>query len=330
MPQGDLETLVCGVDRKVACESLVGDHHSPPDKPDLSEEAPPDFPAESFQISKEEELDWFDRNALYERKESHKGNSNPNSNSNSNSHSHTHSHPISNHSLNPNPSSQRFSLNFTPNTSIIGLPKPQKSCILSSKSRRSSRPPRPPFFPKRPSRSGKSLTVAEPSSPKVSCIGRVKSIKDKSLRSASARRPTEAVTIAKTSKSKQEKKTGFWANLMAILRSSCRDGSSVAVEGRPMESPSLASVPRWSFAERERKIPASMPLGEPTGLDGMKRFSSGRRSESWAVSDFDFEDSLPAVVVDSDAHSIWRRREVDPPKKIDCVRDWECEGPASV
>ncbi|XP_043707064.1 uncharacterized protein LOC122656552 [Telopea speciosissima] len=313
MPQVDLETFVCGGDRKITCESLVGDHHSQPDKPDSpEEEAPPDFPAESFQILKEEELEWFNRNALYERKESQKGNSNPNPNPN----------PISI----SNQSSQRFSLNLTSNKSIIGLPKPQKSCFLISKSRRTGPPPRAPFFPKKPSRSGKSLTVTEPSSPKVSCIGRVKSKKDKNRRCASGRQPTEGTT-AKASKSKPGKKTGFWANLMGVLPPSCRDGSSVAIEGPPNESPKLASVPRRSFTERERKIPASLPLGEPTGLDGMKRFTSGRRSESW-ISDFDLAESV--VVVDSDVNSIWRRRDVDPPKKIDCVRDWECEGPASV
>ncbi|XP_043701985.1 uncharacterized protein LOC122652341 [Telopea speciosissima] len=313
MPQVDLETLVCGGDRKIECKSLIGDLQQPQlDKLDPLE-APSDFPVESFQLREEDELEWFDRNAFYfnERKDSQKGNSNPNS--------------ISNH--NPtNSTSQRFSLNFTSNTSIIG-PKPQKSSYLNSKSRRHGRPPRPRFFPKKPSRSGKSITVTEPSSPKVSCIGRVRSNRSKNRRCPSGRRPTEV-------KSKPENKTGFWNCLKAILQFSCgNNGSGVDIDEsrRPKDSPSN-SPPRWSFAEREQKIPASAPLGDPPGLGGMKRFASGRKSESWARSDLDSDEDS---VVESDAtdhqqHSIWRRRAVDPPKKIDSLRDWECEGPASV
>ncbi|KAJ4972329.1 hypothetical protein NE237_005428 [Protea cynaroides] len=289
MPPVDLETLVCGGDRKIACEIVIGDHHSPPDKPDHPE-PPPDFPGESFQLRKVEELDWFDRNALYERKESHKGNANPSNNSN--------------------------------------------SISTSQRSRRGCRPARAPFFFKKPSRVEKSLAETEPSSPKVSCIGRIRSKKDKNRRCPSSRRPTETTPAeADTSNSKPEKKTGFWVNLKSIILN-CQNGQAVDIEEPPKDSPSLATLPRWSFAERAPKIPANEPSGEPTGLGEMKRFTSGRRSETWANGiDLDSEDPV-VVVVESDSperrHNIFRRRVVDPPKKIDCVRDWQCVGPSSV
>ncbi|XP_042476753.1 uncharacterized protein LOC122058232 [Macadamia integrifolia] len=324
MPQVDLETLVCGGDRKIACESLIEDQQNPPpDKPDPPE-VPPDFPTESFH--EEDELDWADRNAIYfdERKDSHKVKSNPSSNSISNP------NPNRNSNSNSNSSSQRFSLKFTSNASIIGLPKPHKPTFVNSKSRRHGRPPRPRFFPKKPSRSGKSLTFTEPSSPKVSCIGRVRSNKGRNRRSRSGRRSTEI-------NSKPENKTGFWSSCFnAILQSfSCpKNGSGVDIDEhkRPNDNDSASpSPPRWSFAEREQKISMSAPLGDPPGLGGMKRFASGRKSESWGSSDFDLEES----VVESDApdheqNSIWHRRGVGPPKKIDSLHDWESDGPASV
>lgn len=110
MPQVDFETLVsacagCSTDRKVACEPLADDDG---DK-DETTGAQPDWAPESFWLSGDAEFDWWDRNAVYERNESTKGNSistNLNSNNNPNS----------------NSSSQRFSKNLQKHkAAIIGI-----------------------------------------------------------------------------------------------------------------------------------------------------------------------------------------------------------------
>ncbi|KAG7998165.1 hypothetical protein I3843_01G244700 [Carya illinoinensis] len=151
MPQVDLDTLVSactgGSDRKIACETLAdGDHH--PDQPKVT----PDLPLNSFLLSKDVEFDWFDQHAFNERKDSTKGNSNstnlnPNLNSGSNS------------------SSQRFSKKLKSKASIIGLPKPQKSCYVDAKNRRCCKLRNTRLFPKRSGSVGKSeAQLVEPES----------------------------------------------------------------------------------------------------------------------------------------------------------------------
>ncbi|KAF8403304.1 hypothetical protein HHK36_011406 [Tetracentron sinense] len=267
MPQVDLETLVCGGgtgDRKIACETLIDDDPRP-EKPDLPEIAP-DLPAESFWLPKEDELDWFDRNAFFERKESQKGNSNS-SNSNSNS----------NTNVNLNSSSQRFSLILKSKASIIGLPKPQTPCYIDSKLRRNCRPANIRFFPKR---TESSVSMTEPSSPKVSCIGRVRSKKDRNRRRRNRQRSSDDSTATTA-----REKTGLWANFMSVFRSGCRDNRAVAIEEPSTESPPRKSV----TVANASKIPASGPAVEAPGLNGMKRFASGRRSESWVGGEVEIE-----------------------------------------
>ncbi|KAG6744039.1 hypothetical protein POTOM_052748 [Populus tomentosa] len=160
MPQVDLESLVSACaggtcDSKIACETLAAtttntnNYRSlpppPPDSPDVAE-VPPDFPPESFWLSKDAELDWFNTNAYYERKDSTKGNSNS-ANLNPN--------------LIPNPNhnssnSQRFS-SFHSKASIIGLPKIQKSTfVVDTKKRRICKHGNTRLFPKRSGSTGKS------------------------------------------------------------------------------------------------------------------------------------------------------------------------------
>ncbi|KAK8491351.1 hypothetical protein V6N13_126196 [Hibiscus sabdariffa] len=135
MPQGNVETLVsaCACGCKIACETLATSDGTT-DKP-LKEEIPPDFPPESFLLSKDAELDWVDSNAFYERKNSQKRNS--------------FSNPTNlNPNLNSVPSSQRFSLRKS-KPSILGLPKPQKSCFVDTKNRKNTKPENSRLFPKR-------------------------------------------------------------------------------------------------------------------------------------------------------------------------------------
>ncbi|KAL3825760.1 hypothetical protein ACJIZ3_021789 [Penstemon smallii] len=249
MTQVDLETIVTacaggGKDRKIACETLAGGGGG--------DEVPPDFPPESFWLSKDAEYDWFDRNAFFERKDSTKGNNNS-------SNLNPHLNP------NPNPNSQRFSVNLKSKASIIGLPKSQKATFADCK-RRSCKPANLSLFPKR------SDSMVEPGSPKVSCMGRVKSKRCR-RRSNSLRRSGKPVEKLRTGVEKE--KTGLYSRVMSMFRSKkcpkkpTRSGSRKVVE------------------DPVRRIPVSTePVVEPPGLGGMKRFISGRRSGSWTTEDF--------------------------------------------
>ncbi|KAL9153515.1 hypothetical protein ABFS82_10G054400 [Erythranthe guttata] len=283
MTQVDLETLVCagvGNDRRVACETLADD--DPPENKVIvggededATEVPPDFPPESFWLSKDSEYDWFDRNAFnYERKESTKGNSNS-----------TNTNPSS------NSNSQRFSVNLKSKASIIGLPKTQKNTFNDSK-RRTCKPPNIRLFPpKRTDSVGKSATpVAEPGSPKVSCMGRVRSKRCR-RRSNSVKRSENPVE--KSSGGGEKKKTGFCSKVMSMFRSkkshrkNSRSGSRKVMEV-VMEEAVVVEPLRKSVSVKVREIfPVSdEPAAEPPGLGGMKRFVSGRRSGSWTSDDF--------------------------------------------
>ncbi|OVA06021.1 hypothetical protein BVC80_1707g130 [Macleaya cordata] len=254
MPQVDLETLVCGGgEQKIACETQIDGDLSSPEEP-----TPPDFPAESFYLSKEDELDWFDRNAFYERKESTKGNSANSISNNTNSNSTTTS------------TSQRFSLNLKSKTSIIGLPKaPQNSTYTSCKFRHNNgKPSNARFFPKRSRSSGKSSVpeTTEPSSPKVSCIGRVRSRRQR-LRQLSKNRSTTV---------RSDKTVGFWGNFKAVLCLRCRETQAVNIVEGSTESPATPS----QKSEKRKSLSPSPTTELPPGMNELKRFASGRRYDS--------------------------------------------------
>ncbi|XP_004494190.1 uncharacterized protein [Cicer arietinum] len=274
MLQGNLETLVSACaggssDRKIACETLADDHKTDPP------ERHPDSPPESFWLSRDEETEWFNRNAVYERKESTKGNSNStNLNPNFNSYS----------------NSQRFSSNLKSKTSMIGLPKPQKPSFVDAKNLRNHKPSNIRLFPKRTASVGKSSV--EPSSPKVSCIGRVRSKRDRNRKLSSAE--NETVTV-KEKPVRTGKKHSFFESFRAIFRSGRRNkpdhrtdypafDSSVTNTNSVSNSKarnSTGSVNDVSFVESVSRN--SVSESEPAGLGGMMRFTSGRRSESWGV-----------------------------------------------
>ncbi|KAK2655265.1 hypothetical protein Ddye_008317 [Dipteronia dyeriana] len=278
MPQVDLETLVSACaggssDRKIACETLAADGAQKPDPPEI----PPDFPPESFWLSKDAELDWFDRNAFYERKDSQKGNSNSTN-------------------LNPNPSStsQRFSTSLKSKASIIGLPKTQKT-IVDTKKKRNCKPENTRLFPKRSGSTRKSgSTVTEPSSPKVSCMGRVRSKRDRHKLKQRQQSGIEPEIVNTNSR-----KTRFLARFRAIFRSGPKKrtrsetrvldkesppGKSVTVNTHdiidrlPRGDIDVLSPPRKSVTWESR----NSVDGEPVGLGGLNRFTSGRRSDAWA------------------------------------------------
>lgn len=282
MKQGNLETLVSACaggscDRKIACETLAedldqdGGDRIPPEKVE-EEEIPPDFPPESFWLSKDAEFDWFDRNAFYERKDSQKGNSVSNS---------TNLNP--NLNRNGNSSSQRFVKK--PKPSFFSLLKPQNSCYVDAKSRRKCKAVgNIRLFPKRSGSTNKSDAAAlvEPSSPKVSCMGRVRSKRDRNRRLKSRQVSAESEK-AKNEKTAEKRKTSFLSTFRAMFGS---PGKPRDAHATPAKSP-----PRNSISDIRTRLPPydSDAISESTspprasvdsvGLGGMKRFASGRRSE---------------------------------------------------
>ncbi|KMZ74966.1 hypothetical protein ZOSMA_120G00590 [Zostera marina] len=129
-----------------------------PPPPEKTAEEDPDLPAESFYVSVTDEIDWIDRNAVYERDDSTKGTTNPKSQQHNNNATNT---SISN--------SQRFSGNLK----ALGLPNTNH--VPRRSSPRSKNKIRTKSFAKNSGSDG----ASEPVSPKVSCIGRVMSKKER-------------------------------------------------------------------------------------------------------------------------------------------------------
>ncbi|KAG7634181.1 hypothetical protein ISN44_As03g044340 [Arabidopsis suecica] len=284
MPQVVSSACTGGSDRKISCETLADDNedsvHNSKIRP-VSTSAV-DFPPESYSLSKEAQLEWLNDNAFFERKESQKGNS---------------SAPISNPNTNPNSSSHRISLKSK--ASIIRLPKPQKTCFNEAKKRRNCRIARTLMIPKRiGSRLKSDPTLSEPCSPKVSCIGRVRSKRDRSRR---MQRQKSGRTNSFKDKPVPVKKPGFFASFRAIFRTGggCKDLSASGAHAPRRDvvvSPPRVSV-RRSTDIRGRLPPGdvgksspqrnstgsrrSIDGGEPVlpGLGGMTRFTSGRRPD---------------------------------------------------
>lgn len=274
MPQVDLETLVSacaggGSDRKVACETLADsdDGEKRVKDDEKQSEHPPDFPPESFWLSKDAEFDWFDRNAFLDRKQSTKG-IGPGSNS----------------------SSQRFSSTLKSKASIIGFPK---TSYVDSK-RRTCKPANIRFFPAKRSESTlKSASVTEPSSPKVSCMGRVRSKRrSRSRRSSERSKKCEIFSLERSRSNNGEKrKSGFCSRLLSIFRSN-RSNKKLASSSTDKTLGSKSTTEPINPLRKSKSVSVGKTRGgapvsvepvfsEPAGLGGMKRFSSGRRSESW-------------------------------------------------
>ncbi|XP_042029471.1 uncharacterized protein LOC121776332 [Salvia splendens] len=240
MPQVDLETLVAacaggGNDRKITCETLADDDPTQNDAVVDHGKAASDIPPESFWLSKDAEYDWFDRNAFYERKDSTRANSNS----------------ISTHHAAATSSNPQRSFK-----SIIGLPKTQKTAFVDSK-RRACKPPNIRLFPKR-SGSSAGKPTHEPGSPKVSCMGRVRSKRGRRQRSNSLRKTND--------KPADKMKTGLYSKVMSLFRSkkkASRSGSRKLMEN--IHEPARISV----------RVNAPV-CSEPPGLGGITRFASGR------------------------------------------------------
>ncbi|XP_072950825.1 uncharacterized protein [Typha angustifolia] len=299
----DLETLVCGGcgDGKVACETLIGEAPAAAAVPD------PDLPAESVQLVIGEDIDWTDVNAVYDRDDSTKGNTNPKS-----------------HQQHGNPqmrsNSQRFSGNLKPKAPIIGLPgKIQHSGYLGRSGRR---PASVRIFPKKAKtgEGGRKSAVpeSEPSSPKVSCIGKVLSERERGQCRRRRRSP-------ETEEEKDEEPSGCWASMVAFFRCGGRDRGAAAVDSVEESSPSPRS---GNTPAKEAAVVAAAALAP--GLGGMKRFTSGRRSASWGGDSDDDDDAHVAKREALDPEGVLGRRSVGSLEEAQRERDWESEGPASI
>ncbi|KAE8657793.1 putative inosine-uridine preferring nucleoside hydrolase [Hibiscus syriacus] len=263
MPRGNLETLVPPCDNKIVCETLTttegdssdGRLHTPV-KP-LQEDIPPDFPPESFLLSKDAELDWVDSYAFYERKNSQKRNSFSNS---------------------TNLNSQRFSLRKS-KPSILGLPKPHKSCFVDTKNRKSIKLENSRLFPQRSGSVKSDPSVVEPSSPKVSCMGRVRSKRDRNRRLKKKRQKSAGVETVR--KKTTRTGSGFFSSFRAIFGCNGKTRESHTLP-ETVSSPGDSSIrSRLPADAGDATLSSGTEIAEsgPVNIGGMKRFASGRRSE---------------------------------------------------
>ncbi|THU46201.1 hypothetical protein C4D60_Mb09t02450 [Musa balbisiana] len=279
MPQvKDLEALVCGGgETKVACETQIG-----ADDPDL--------PPESIvvRIGSGRELFWAEVGgaAVYERDDSTKGNTNPKAQAQQ-----QHANPASR----PRSNSQRFSGGLQAKPPIIGIPgKIQHHSGYLGRSGR--RPANAPIFPKKPPRPDRgggerksALPDEEPGSPKVSCIGKVLSERERErdrYRRQCRGSPEQEEEAATPS--------GCWA--MFFCGGAKQRRRSAASETVPVDSPAKAAVDRRTAAEPRLAAP---------GLGSMMRFSSGRRPASWGG---DGDVSVDLEPLDGEATELGGRR----------------------
>lgn len=243
MPQVDLESLVCGVsgagagDRKVSCETVIAggsEDASPPRMPQPPPPPPPppdpDFPPESITIPIGDDVAFSELNPIYERDDSTKGSTNPKFAA----------------AVVANPIAAKTRSN---STRVAGAPPPPGAGTtffgLPAKIR-------PTFSRRRPSQ-GRILHdkragggEVEPRSPKVSCIGKVLSDRERHGRRRRGRR-------------------GWWQGVAAMFR--C-DGC-----GRVPGGASRKTALEDDDGEQQQQ--------QQPGIAGMQRFKSGRRAASW-------------------------------------------------
>ncbi|KAI3782418.1 hypothetical protein L2E82_12463 [Cichorium intybus] len=279
MTQVDLETLasVCGGDRKISCVTLAEEPGDPDIPGSHVMDYPPDCPPESFWLSKDAEFDWFDRNAFLDRKESIKGNSNSmNLNPNLNP-----------GQSNANSSSLQFSSFLKSKPAIISLPKAQKTTYVDTK-RRNCKLPSIWLFPKRSDSIGKEpavVSMAEPSSPKVSCLGRVRSKRCRSRRRSIEPTGEPETPVTQDQKTVQVHKVGFISRMKSLFRSDCLSPRKTNNSPLKINEPSVSSAPKrnnltCNQVNHERETPA-----DPPSLGRVLQFSSGRRSETWGATE---------------------------------------------
>ncbi|PSS04983.1 hypothetical protein CEY00_Acc20844 [Actinidia chinensis var. chinensis] len=164
----------------------------------------PDLPPDSFTVPKEDEIDWFNQNAFFERKGSTK---------------------ISNFNSNPHHNFQNF--HNSPSQRSLLISNSKASSIRFSNNgnlRRSFKPESFELFRSRSEPGGKH--GSEPGSPRVTCMGRVRSKKGR------------------------EKRAGLWASLREVFRAGLGVKRVVVRKGRTGSSEVEVKQDRLECGER--------------------------------------------------------------------------------
>ncbi|KAF5804399.1 putative calcium/calmodulin-dependent protein kinase [Helianthus annuus] len=208
-------------DLKFKCQTLADDD-DPPEITVL------DYAPESFWLSKDAEFDWFDRNAFLNRNESIKGNSNP----------------IVNPIITPSPSNTTAS--SLQISAFLKSNAAQKKTIYVDSKRRNCKLANILLFPKRSDSIGKE--PVEPSSPKVSCLGRVRS------KSCHRRRKLNR-PAGEPEKPVRVQKTGFISCLRLLFGSGCYGGRK--------SNRLVTEVNGASEYSRRKNVTGDMFNGEP-------------------------------------------------------------------
>ncbi|KAI3742371.1 hypothetical protein L1987_60051 [Smallanthus sonchifolius] len=252
MTQVDLEALasVCGVgDRKIVCEPLADE----PQAQAIPESTVLDYAPESFWLSKDAEFDWFDRNAFLERKESIKGNSNS-------------------MNLNLNPSHSNANASSLQISAFLKSKAAQKTNYVDSK-RRNCKLTNILLFPKRSDSIGKEpavLSMTEPSSPKVSCLGRVRSKSCPRRRKANRPVSEPEKPVTRREKTGKVQKLGFISCIQSLFRFDCHGGrkSNKSVpefnDRSEYSAPRKINVTRNQFNEEQEATADLAALGGVT------------------------------------------------------------------
>ncbi|KAL6905617.1 hypothetical protein ACP4OV_003218 [Aristida adscensionis] len=220
-------------------------------------------PPESIQVRIGDGITWSEINGVYDRDDSLKENTNPKC-------------LLKNHPGHGGAgagggggTSQRFSGNLKPTAApIIGLPG--KLGQGGGGARRGHHQP-PAMFPKKAKTGGggraAKAAVPEPESPKVSCIGKVLSDRERARRGRPPRPPGARAPGC----------CGGFA-FLAMRRSRSRHSAVECVDQSP-PPPVPAAMRRRETKEMEPEIaPAPAP-----GLGVVRRFASGRRAADWAA-----------------------------------------------
>ncbi|KAL6641875.1 hypothetical protein ACP70R_020056 [Stipagrostis hirtigluma subsp. patula] len=210
-------------------------------------------PPESTQLRIGDDIAWSEINGVYDRDDSLKENTNPKC-------------LIKNHpagAAHNAGTSQRFSGNLKPTAApIIGLPgKLGQGGVCA----RRHHPPA--MFPKKAKTGGggraPKAAVPEPESPKVSCIGKVLSDRERARRGRPPRSPGA-------------RPAGCCGGFGFLMRRSRSRNSAVECVD---QSPPPPVPPAAAMRRREVETEAA----PAPGLGGMRRFASGRRAADWAA-----------------------------------------------
>lgn len=280
MPQVD---LVCGAsgagagagDRKVSCETVIAGGSGDASPPRMWMPPPPlpdpDFPPDSITIPIGDDAAFSELNPMYERDDSTKGSTNPKSAA----------------AAVANPTVAAKTRSNSTRAAGGAPPPPASGTTFFGLPARI----RPAFSRRRPSQSQSQGRIlrdkraggeVEPRSPKVSCIGKVLSDRERHGRRRRGRR-------------------AWWHGVAAMFR--C-DGCARVARGA---SRNLAA-PEDDGGEQQQQ--------QQAGVAGMRRFKSGRRAASWgdealaAAAVGDEDEGMEMQMPDSQDAEQWSRRPV--------------------